>query len=226
MSCRVGDNCRTNKAIARRAKVPLVGRANHSFNLAMGKELQKREVLLDKINRLMQKLKGHILNAKILKASGYRLETRNITRWSLAFDMVKLYTQARDAAEGLDLPDVDKLLLTTAKALRFDALMSKMKDFKSVSKLLQSDDTMLGNDRGIFAYVIDIYPLFTTKLSENANIVACPTFDSAIVEVQLVHSVELSTEDYIQVSQYFVNRMESNIGNEESLSFTDCAFKR
>lgn len=46
VSCLVGGNCSTNKAIARRAEVLLVCCASHRFNLAVRMLLRDDEVLL------------------------------------------------------------------------------------------------------------------------------------------------------------------------------------
>lgn len=127
--------------------------------------------------------KGLTNNAKTIKGTGYRPKNSNITRWSSALEIVKPYTQARDAVEEPDLPDVDNLLPATAQTRRLDTLTTKMKDLESGWRLLQSNDATLANVRGVFEYLTDTYPLVTTKRSANANIVAFPTFKSTISRI-------------------------------------------
>ena len=53
----VGDNCSTNKAMARKMDIPMIGCASHRFNLAMKLIFNRNELILDKVNNLMVKLK-------------------------------------------------------------------------------------------------------------------------------------------------------------------------
>jgi hypothetical protein len=52
----VGDNCSTNRSIAPKMGVPLVGCASHRLNLAVKKYLSNHEPLLNKIDKLMSAL--------------------------------------------------------------------------------------------------------------------------------------------------------------------------
>ena len=53
-----GDIADVNRSIANLCKMPLIGCASHKFNLAISAYLDKQEVLLNKINMLMGKLKS------------------------------------------------------------------------------------------------------------------------------------------------------------------------
>lgn len=126
--CSFRDSCATNKTLANRTKVPLACRARHRFNLRVETVLQKNEVLLEKINKEMQKLKKVALSAKIFKDIGYRPKTRNFTCWSSAVEMDRGYTQVFDAVKELHFLDFHNLLLTMAQARRQDTRISKLKD--------------------------------------------------------------------------------------------------
>lgn len=138
--------------------------------------------------------------------------------------MLSHFTRARDAVEDFGMPDVDSLLLTTAHNRRLEAPVSKIKVVQSISKLLQCDDNTLANVRVVVDDVTDFYTLFTTKLFADANIIACPTFESAIVKVHLGSSGVLSREERFQVSQFAHNQMNGNLGTEISLSCAARAF--
>lgn len=71
VSCLVGDNCATNRAIANRATVPLVGCASLSFIPKMAMVLQDDKILLEQVNNLIQKVKGLTFNSKIFKGTVY-----------------------------------------------------------------------------------------------------------------------------------------------------------
>eukprot|EP00644_Phytophthora_capsici_P017641 jgi/Phyca11/120718/e_gw1.42.264.1 len=53
----VGDNCPTNKAIATRIKVPLIGCASHRFNLAVCEYLTEYEDLVAEVQALCIQLR-------------------------------------------------------------------------------------------------------------------------------------------------------------------------
>ncbi|CAI9721586.1 Hypothetical predicted protein [Octopus vulgaris] len=53
-----GDNTEVNKSVANLCRIPLIGCASRKFNLTVSAYLDKQEVLLDKINMLMDKLKS------------------------------------------------------------------------------------------------------------------------------------------------------------------------
>ena len=53
----VCDNCNTNKAIADKFMVPMIGCASHRFNLAVKEYLNSNnfEIVIEKVNDLMKK---------------------------------------------------------------------------------------------------------------------------------------------------------------------------
>lgn len=207
------------------AEVPLVGCPSHGFNLAVGMVLRDDEDLLEKINKPMHKLKKLTLNAKLLKATVYRPKTRNVTRWWCSFEMLKRYTQIFGTLEEIDSPDMFNFLLTTVHTRRVDALMFQLKDLESVSMLFQSDETKLADVHGV-DYVIYTYPQAVSKLISNDDIVACATFESAIVKIQLGNFVPMSTEERSKVSRFFVPLTYSNVSNKDCFTFAERALKR
>ncbi|ETL25409.1 hypothetical protein L916_20734 [Phytophthora nicotianae] len=57
----VGDNCSVNGAVADQLQVPMVGCASHRLNLAVNLLLAGDDKLLDKIQKLMYKVKNLLL---------------------------------------------------------------------------------------------------------------------------------------------------------------------
>ncbi|CAI9724206.1 XP_036367828.1uncharacterized protein LOC118767407 [Octopus vulgaris] len=95
-----GDNTEVNKSIANLCRVSLIGCASHKFNLAVSTYLEKQELLLDKINMLMGKLKSLKLTGKLrgkrlcnlykeVKPVGPVLMTSNSSRFYTLFKAIQ-----------------------------------------------------------------------------------------------------------------------------------------
>ncbi|GMF33445.1 unnamed protein product [Phytophthora fragariaefolia] len=63
----IGDNCSVNCAVADQLKVPMVGCASHRLNLAVTLRLADDDDLLEKVQKLMCKLKNSLLAAAKLR---------------------------------------------------------------------------------------------------------------------------------------------------------------
>ena len=85
----IGDNCSVNKRVATNCSVPLIGCASHRYNLAVQTRLAQNEPLLEKIHKLMTKLKHGLSAAKLRRLTPLAAVNRNKTRWSSSFDMLK-----------------------------------------------------------------------------------------------------------------------------------------
>eukprot|EP00171_Calliarthron_tuberculosum_P003338 IDg3338t1 len=71
----------TNRSIADKASVPLIGCASHRFNLAVQAILTEEEDILAKISAMMSKLKNLTLAAELFPLCSLRAKTRKVTRW-------------------------------------------------------------------------------------------------------------------------------------------------
>lgn len=63
----VADNCATNKSVATKLDVPLIGCASHRFNLAMVRFLSNHEHLICMIQRLMTSFRQPNNAARVLR---------------------------------------------------------------------------------------------------------------------------------------------------------------
>lgn len=73
----VGDNCNVNVSIANQTKLPLVGCASHRFNLAVKLFLESKEKLLEKVDKLMGKLRTVKNRAIFRKVTDVAPQRRN-----------------------------------------------------------------------------------------------------------------------------------------------------
>ncbi|ETP01333.1 hypothetical protein F441_21409, partial [Phytophthora nicotianae CJ01A1] len=76
------DNCNTNRSIATKLGVPLIGCASHRFNLTVKKFLTEHERLLQQVNDLMLQLQHPNNATELSKLIPLRADKRNVTRWS------------------------------------------------------------------------------------------------------------------------------------------------
>ena len=91
-----GDNCPTNKLLARLLHVNFIGCASHRFNLTVTKIIDEYETLITKIHNLMTKLLTLKNSAKLRKQTKLRPLTNNITRWSSICSMVQRYNELKN----------------------------------------------------------------------------------------------------------------------------------
>ena len=98
----IGDNCNTNKSIANKLSLPLIGCASHRFNLAVQDILSEHETLLFKVHALMKKLRTPLMAARLAKQTPLNAKTQNVTRWSSSFDMLRRYNELREFLHHLN----------------------------------------------------------------------------------------------------------------------------
>ena len=222
----IGENCATNKSNANMACIPLIGCASHRFNSAVQRIMGKEEELLEKINRLMSKLKTLLLGAKLLQLTPLRPITRDTTRWSSTFDIISRYVRLREFLVDLGSSDTDDLCLNSSENRRVDSLPVRLKDLESVSKSLQKESATIAEVRVLFDAVMDQYPETASKLSPSAAIVHSPYLESAIVKLQLGSPNDLSEEEKACLKAICVDEGADQDSASEALSVAERALKK
>ena len=89
----IGDNAEVNKSMAKLLGIPLIGCASHKFNLAVSAYLEKDNILLNKTNQLMGRLKTYKLAGKLRELTPLKPVQKNVTRWSSTFEMIERFIQ-------------------------------------------------------------------------------------------------------------------------------------
>lgn len=224
--CMIGDIVSVNSSISTKTGVPLVGSASHRFNLVVQDVLSCDMELLTKVNLLMVKLRTLRLSARLRRLTSLRPMLRNTTRWISTFNMMARYVELRGFLPQFDSMEVDEMSLSPQENRRVDTIMERLKDFESVTKALQKDDTSLSEVRAIFDEVIDKLPETDCRLSSTANIVHCVWFESAIVKIQRGNSNALSREEQFFVSSFEVDGVCDIDEEPEGISFVERALKR
>eukprot|EP00644_Phytophthora_capsici_P009861 jgi/Phyca11/119644/e_gw1.39.275.1 len=173
----VADNCATNKSVATKLDVPLIGCASHRFNLAMVRFLSNHEHLINMIQRLMTSLRQPNNAAQLALHTALLPEKANATRWSSVWKMVHKYVCIRDAAKHV--AEVEELLPRLSEHRRIRVLHDKLKELQSVSEKLQHHSRTLGEVRALFDACMTKYPVMEEYLKPTAEIVHPPVFEAA-----------------------------------------------
>lgn len=190
--CLVGDNCPLNKSIASKLDVPMVGCMSHRLNLAVSKYMEDHEDVLGKVHKLMTRLGDIIPRAMLLQwKCGLSPVTRNKTRWSSSFKMVRRYFRMKKfftdpsrisqlgIAEHLPSAQEDAVLLELEK--HFEIL-------DKCTKKLQEADLTLSDARIRADGIMENFdqPCFKQYLAMDSNILAPASrfFESAVTKVQ------------------------------------------
>ena len=131
----VCDNENTNRALSDLLDVPMIGCVSHRFNLAVKNYLKDYEITLQKIHELMK-------NLKILKKAAYLRRfttlvpiTRNKTRWSSTFDMLKRFFEIKRFIDRSD-DDLYSLLRIANEEVLLEKLLVDLAHLDSITKEL------------------------------------------------------------------------------------------
>ena len=205
-------------------EVPLVGCASHRFNLAVNLILASRKNVLDKVHHLMGKFKNLKFGAKLRKYTMLSPIQRNATRWSSTAEMVKRYFELKqfvmhfgNCAELLDF------FPTPRENVELEELSETMKMLDSVTKALQGD-VDLSDVRALFDEIISKIPETGHYLGQDANIVANPVFEKAIMKLQDDSPNELNEEEKQAVAYLFTVNFEAE--DQQQSADTDTDFAR
>ena len=178
----VGDNAPVNTLLSNLMEVPFIGCASHRFNLACKRFLEPFEENLKQINALMVYLCKIKQAGKLRTQTDLEPVTRNVTRWSSTFAMLKRFFELRPF-----LDESDKALVCNLpsgrECLLLQKLLEDLTELESITIQLQESSISLSDVRSIFDVCIESYPLMKHYLAADAKIVHCPNFESGILKV-------------------------------------------
>lgn len=73
--------------------------------------------------------------------------TRNKTRWSFTFLIIKRYLRVCEHIGALADPEIDALMLSPGEDRKVRAMISDFEKFEEVTKVLQKESTTLADAR-------------------------------------------------------------------------------
>jgi hypothetical protein len=203
----VADNCNTNKSIATKMRVPLIGCASHRFNLAVQRIIEDNADQISLIQTLMVQLRQPNNAAQLARFTHLHAVKANETRWSSTFAMLDRYIDIREAI--MNVAAVEDLVPRGASHRKILLLHGKLQELDSVCKKLQHENRTLAEVRVLFDACIEKYPVTNEYLSSCAKIIHSPTFENAIIkllsdsplsvtEIKAVDEFKLSANDDVE----------------------------
>ena len=190
--CLVGDNCSTNKAIANKMEVPLVGCGNHKLNLAVNEWIEGQPGLreaIDTISTLMSKA-STLKNAARLRdltmerfGRHYSAKKGNEIRWTSDFGMTERYWKIdRDLRQ---ISSLDKYQPSASQVRTLKNAHEHFQLFQSVAAELQACGMDLAHQREQFDTLLadPEYSAMKKHLTADADIVHSPLFESGVIKI-------------------------------------------
>jgi len=199
----IGDNCRVNSKTAKELGIPLIGCASHKFALAVNAWIAAQpglDAALDKVNKVMVKLRT------IKNAAALRLATQlcavpaNKTRWSSKFEMLKRYL--RIIGDLTDIASVAPFLPNAADNLVLKAAVAHLNNFWSVTKNIQAKEINMLHIREDFDLICTSYPELSPYLALGAKLTNDTIFESAVVKILGKNENLLSDQETARMSKY------------------------
>jgi len=200
--CFIADNCATNRAIARKWGIPMVGCASHRFNLAVQHWIKEQfqvdgrghktylSEALDKLAILMGKacnLKAAAqLRELTFDAHGreYAAKKDNATRWTSVMVMVDRYLKIRDQLKVVDALDDYQLTKAEHKIVQEIAKPNFVILFQLTKNLqFATQDLLFVREEFDLILADEDFQCMEKYLAPDADIVACPAFESGLVKI-------------------------------------------
>jgi hypothetical protein len=180
----IGDNCSTNKKISNDTGIPLVGCASHRFNLAVCKWLSDKPEycsVLDTIHSLMTELRKLKNAARLRALTDLSPVVNNVTRWSSKYEMLSRYLRIENEVKKIS--EVQDYIPSSRQRRDLSELVEHMSKFQSITKNLQKKGLCLDIVKSVFEAVVEDYPEMNCYLTEKANIINNPAFESGIAKL-------------------------------------------
>lgn len=223
--CVIGDNCPTNKAVADKLKVPLVGCASHRFNLAVNSYLEDYESVLEKISRISTKLRTIKNSAYLRNKTPLRPVLRNSTRWSSTYLMVQRFFELKQFFDPMNA-ELAGLMPSATELIRLQHLSEDMSKFQSITMQLQHEGINMYDVRVLFDAVIEEYPDMSKYLSPTAEIVHSRHFETGLVKlIRDGDTCILSSSEKVAMAIFKIDSVH-NPSPQKELSFAERALKR
>ena len=166
----IGDNCASNRKLARIVDKALCGCASHRYNLCVKDIMQKSQVMIEKVNLMMMKLRYLIPAAQLRAYTPLRAKCNNPTRCSSTSAMLCRYFGIKKFLIGLNVDGSVDLLPNPRESKELESLNSLFGQLNSVTKALQREDLTCADVRVLFDGIISEYPDTAARLSSTARI--------------------------------------------------------
>jgi hypothetical protein len=114
--------------------------------------------------------------------TGLEPVSRNTTRWSSTYEMVKRFFRLLEFIDATD-NDLATNMPTPLEMIDLKEIMKDLEQFQTTTILLQDSQRNLAEVRNIFDEMLKHYPSMQHHLCKEGGIVHSPEFENAIVKV-------------------------------------------
>jgi hypothetical protein len=138
-------------------------------------------LVLVQVGKLMKKASTLKIASQLREHTSYCTVRENDTRWSSTYNMIGRFLKIQD-----HLSEIKDLLSLLPNHLEVDILTGAfnfMKNFDSVTIMLQRDDMSFVESREIFDLFLKDYPDFEHYIGEDALIIENETFEKAVMRI-------------------------------------------
>lgn len=167
----IGDNVRSNKAIATKHDYPAIGCASCKFHIAEKVILADHENILSKIDAVMVKLKKPYQRAKLNMLTTFSHVCRNGKMRSSTVKIILRYEIIVEVLQQLDSSGIDLLRLSAAEGR---SILKNLGDYIEVGireKRASGRQITIVDVCGFFDHIIDSFPIASARLNPNRNVV-------------------------------------------------------
>ncbi|ETO77965.1 hypothetical protein F444_06899 [Phytophthora nicotianae P1976] len=205
--------------------IPLVGCASYRLNLAVRTLLEPHEADLEQVQSLMKRLRTLTQAAKLRLKTSLRPKLRQETRWGSTYAMLARYFDLREFISADD-EDLAELMPSPAANRRLKALLFELADVVSVSMKLQSVELNLLDARDLLDGLLEVKPSFYRYFAPNADIVAAPEFESAVIKVLEGQAKQLSLGEKAALRSFERQTTIAATAETTKMRFADRILKR
>jgi hypothetical protein len=181
LACLIGDNCATNRSLARLAKVFFVGCASHRLGLGVKAVLASYSELESRIHTIMAFLRTIKGRAALRTVSNLSPVLSNSTRWSSVKHMFERYTKICNVIGDIVPADIQ---LSPADNRSVETISKTLSDLNVLTNTFQDESMHMCYVRDYLDAAVESFPEIEQYCSENSGIIEDKSFESAVVKIQ------------------------------------------
>ncbi len=221
----LGYNCSINQSIARKVNRPLVGCSSHIFNLCVENLLKPHEDVIDKLNKLMKKVRALLIAGTLRQHTSLGAKCNNSICWSSTAAMISRYLEIKSILVVIKVDESDNVTLSYREDKAIGKFWTDLKDLNSVTIALQRDNLTFANVRCLFDSIIERLPSIKSRLHARASIVRDPDFEQELTKNQEERIKSMTKSKKETVACFKLSVSQEDILNtpveEDRITFTE-----
>ncbi|KAF7685211.1 hypothetical protein CDIK_4040 [Cucumispora dikerogammari] len=177
----IGDNCSTNKSIATKVGIPLIGCYSHKLNLAVQKYLSQFSSI-DLVHKLMTMLFTPLNLEALREKTTLKPIVRSTAKWTSCYNMLTRFLQIKDFIDQNDVVLVE-FLPSSTDIFQLQEVMISLQPLNELTIYLQNESLNLADAKKCFDSVLIKHSGFEHYLSKTSVFFNAPDFDAAVIKI-------------------------------------------